>query len=365
MVCLLLPLVLLFATQNFLLMEMYVQVAIVGCFILSANFAQIKYGSRYFLLQFCALLIVLKSIMDIPGNSLIALSFFSLLPVCENLGYIFSKVKRNFVKAAKLLYWLVVGFTIFLYIFLPVYVEEIRFSGFSPSPTTFTTYLLYVFTIYLFTEKSTLKLIVALAPTVFFVAVSQTRISFLLLGLILALKVFNKIVEKRIGLFFVVTVIVAISFYPLVTILGDSVHFTNRYEGQQDYSTLTRLNLFSNQVNALLDGDFSQYLIGNGIGTGDMVGFANEAEGKDQHNDFFTLVYEYGIPFFLIFLLFMYRFANSVFALAIIAIYFFSFYHNMLYNLYAFLIISMAYYYSLNLEEGRSKASISKTAENC
>lgn len=329
-ICLFFPLVLLFVSQNFLYTSIFIEIVIFFYFIFLSFFYRFKYPIRYLWLHLFVFITVTLSVTSAPSTSFFALSFFLLFPLCEFICEYFTRNRFIFFNASFFIYWLTILYTCFLYFFYPNWFLDIRFSGFSPTPTTFTTYLLLVFVIYFFTETSRIKLLISVLPTLYFVLISQTRISMILLAMILAIRFFHIFVSSNLKLCFSVVLILAMSLYPISTMIGENVNFTNRYENKTDYSRLTRLALFNNQLDALANENIFQLTFGNGIRSANKVGFGYLEDDIDQHNDFFTLVYEYGILFFLIFIFLLCRLCNSPFALAVLAIYFFSFYHNML-----------------------------------
>lgn len=345
-ICLLFPLILLFVSQNFLYTSVFTVITILSYFWLFSHYINFKYGRKFLILHVMSFFIIFFSVFSNTSTSLFALVFFLLFPLSENIAGYFTREKASFYRGFFILYWLTIFYTFLLYFYFPVWFQGTRFSGFSPTPTTFTTYLLLIFVIYFFIEKSKFRLIVSFFPTFFFVFISQTRISILLLIIVLFFRFFHDIVSNNLSKFFIIMVLFSISLYPITASFDEYFDFSSRYDNEIDYSKLTRLALFNNQIEALSNESLIQFLFGNGIKSGNKVGFDYLDYNIDQHNDFFILIYEYGFIFFLVFVFFLYKICNSSLTLAVMSIYLFSFYHNMIYSVYSIFILFLSFCYS-------------------
>lgn len=301
-------------------------------------FRQDKYSIILFLFALINLLFLSPKVV-----SLNILLFFGMVPFLKPASYFIVKTEK-FKFHFLVSFFCLLGFTFMLFLRDASFSNiHSRFGGFSGSGTTFSTYLLSMFAIYLFLERrAKIKLAVVLV-TGFLIYVSQTRISFLLLILVLTIHYgkFSKI--RKIKFLFIAILIFCISLYPVI-ILADSyidLDITDRYE-ETDYSTYTRLNYYQNQVNALSNQNVFSLFFGNGIDAAKEVGSSVLGREVDQHNDFFTLLFDYGIIFFILFLTMLFRLVHSPLVLCVCSIYLFSFYHNMVFDIFLIFLIFLS-----------------------
>ena len=273
------------------------------------------------------------------------LSFF-LVPILIQILYNPINYQGSIKLVFKNLYFLQLFLSIFYY-FIFDYTE--RFTGYTNSSTTYSVYLLSFFTGYIFTNKNKYTLIHFLI-TFYLIFISQTRSTILMLAGVYFLFLFRFYVNKHLKLISFLLLIFMISLLPLAAIFSNNLNVMSRYEdNEKDSSTLTRLNYFNNQVNAISKFSTRDYLFGFGIDENKGVSYKkSDFNAIDQHNDFFVLIYDYGIIVFVLFIYLLVVKINSTFSLAFLLIYFTSFYHNMLYDFWLISFFHISYLYFLN-----------------
>ena len=288
---------------------------------------------------FVLMFFILASIINRSFDLYISV-FFCFILIIQPLTFNLDSNKLNKIINNSLIF--LIGLSLLIYL-SDGYSLNQRFSGFSGSGTTYSTYLLAIFTFIVFLEDKLSKKIFYSIPVIFFIIISQTRTSFLLFLGVIVLYYFRFYVGKRLSFFFFISLIAAILYYPIINLASIFVNLdiTGRYD-DVDYSTMTRLTYFTNQVNALINMDLLEILFGKGINESLKIGSKNSYSLIDQHNDFFTLIYDYGIIFLIVFLTFLKKQCTSVISLAIVIIYLFSFYHNMVYDILLIFLIYLA-----------------------
>ena len=265
-------------------------------------------------------------------------SFFSLIPLSE---FFFNKISPVVIieKFFKSFFILILTVTLAFLLFNDF---QGRFSGFSSSATTFSVYLTLFFNGYLFSNKRKNWGFIMGMITFALLLLSGTRSTLLIF-------VFSILIYYKKGFFIkhkkkvLLTVTSGFIFImPLINVLSINIDLFKRYEGEKDESTYTRLSYFNNQVQEIIHSDFSQLLFGNGLNENKKVGAKLSYDSVDQHNDFFILIYDYGLLFFFLFFLIIYSFINSPLTLSVYVIYMSSFYHNMIYDIYILTFLILA-----------------------
>jgi hypothetical protein len=131
--------------------------------------------------------------------------------------------------------------------------------------------------------------------------------------------------------------------------------FPARYNNGIDYSTISRLSFFSNQVEAISNLTVREFILGSGINSSKQLGSTFNLEEVDQHNDFFTIFYDSGIVVLLLLLRKIKKLSNSAMTLSLVCVYLFSFYHNMGYDVFLISLIFLSFTYSTKCENGSVK----------
>jgi hypothetical protein len=177
--------------------------------------------------------------------------------------------------------------------------------------------------------------------------VSQTRSVLIILIVSFAVFTCRNFINnhlKKTSLLLIITLLLTL---PIASAFSNGFNFLSRYESnQRDDSTYTRLFYYNNQVNAMSESSLLRILYGYGIDDNGKVGVVKSGSASiSQHNDFFVLLYDYGIIFSILFLCFLLYKVNSAFSLVILLIYLTSFYHNMIYDYW---LITLFYLSSLS-----------------
>jgi hypothetical protein len=322
-----------FSGYNFVLMRLSILMIILYLFFLKLNLSKI----RVFFLSILSisLFYLIPLILSDPIKAVFVLSFFVVLFLLDNLfeELLSSKTKKTY----KLIYYIVIGFSFLLFLFF----KWERFSGFSSSGTTYSTYVLCLFVGFLYFEKNRNILILISILTLILVVLSETRTSLILFIAILIIRTTSKVVSNKLNLLFYLSIISALMYYPAI-VYFDNTDLLNRYEGGVDYSKITRISMFNNQIEALKNSDIVNFLFGNGIGENLKIGGGYANYSVDQHNDFFTLLYDFGFIFFILFFFGIKKLINTPFSLSVFLVYIFSFYHNMIFDLFIITILFLS-----------------------
>ena len=317
---------------------------ILFCFSIVKFLNNIKLKILYVHAIFLALVFfrIINSNFDIV-RSLFILSFF-LLPLAIEKLYNYKNFKYSMNCISKHLYYF------FLFISLLYALNHDfsdRFLGFSNSSTTFSIYLLSFFSCYLFTNKPKYVYVHFIA-TFLFIYISQTRSVLIMLFVVFLFYQMRDFINNHLRKITFFSIILLLLTLPIVNLFADSFNFLNRYErNETDASTNSRLYYYNNQLNSLSNSSFSDILFGFGIDESSTVGrIKSKHNFISQHNDFFVLLYDYGIFIFVLFIYLLIVKINSSFSLAILLIYLTSFYHNMMYDfwLITFFYLSSLYY---------------------
>ncbi len=210
-----------------------------------------------------------------------------------------------------------------------------RFLGFSKSPTTFSLYYIMLFSIILFLSKNMKINIILLVLVSFLLFLTKTRTSLVVLIFIILFRYNNNIqhFSKKYFQFIFIGIIFSL---PLFNYLFDNYQdlFTI-YSLRDDTasSSIARISFYINQLSLLQKNSLINWTIGNGIGSSQLF-FSDFSNYYKAHNDFFILIYEFGLIFSFLFLFVFYKITKNSYSIVLIIIYLFSFYHNMFSNPY-------------------------------
>jgi len=331
--------------NSFSLMRMAFAFSIfIFCFFYLKKIKTFNISYLYFLLF---LIIFYRAIAsDIHFIKLFFILSFFLMPILIQIMY----APKNYQESIKLLFKNLYFLQLFLSIFYCFTFDfTSRFSGYTNSATTYSIYLLSFFVGYIFTNKNRYILLHFLI-VFFLIYISQTRSTILLLVGIYFLFTLRNYVNKHLKLISFLLLTLIMFLLPLTTIFSENLNLMNRYEdNSKDTSTLTRLSYFNNQVNALSEFNTRDYLFGFGIDENKKVNSERYVlVSVDQHNDFFVLLYDYGIIVLILFIYLIVIKINSTFSLAFSLVYFSSFYHNMLYDFWLIIFFHISSHYFLN-----------------
>jgi hypothetical protein len=108
-------------------------------------------------------------------------------------------------------------------------------------------------------------------------------------------------------------------------------------EDKTDYSYATRIIFTAEVVNEWLHGNWWEKVFGFGTEFSRITIFDIYDEDVQLHNDFLRFVVDFGIPATLFFLGIIYSLSrNNKYSFFLALVYLFSFYHNMIYEIFLF-----------------------------
>ena len=275
---------------------------------------------------------------------------FFLLPILIQMLYAPLSYRSSIKKLFKHLYFLQLYLSFFYLLFFDF---NERFEGYTNSPTTYSIYLLTFLTGYLFTKNNIDKYTyMHFIPSFFLIFLSQTRSTLLILIIIFIIFSFRNFVFKHLRLTSFIFITGLLLLLPLSSLFSDGFKIMNRYgENEEDKSTISRLYYFNNQINSLSKFSYEDYFFGKGVDSNKKVySYTSNYNQIDQHNDFFLILYDYGIIITFLFMYCLIIKINSAFSFVFLLIYLTSFYHNMIYD---FWLISFLYISSLFSHESK------------
>jgi hypothetical protein len=94
---------------------------------------------------------------------------------------------------------------------------------------------------------------------------------------------------------------------------------------------------YSLKLLAAIDINSVSFIFGNGANSSlEVIGHTN----IKPHNDFLRMLYDYGILFLLLYIIFLYKiFVINRYTAYLVIIYMFSFYHNMVFDFYTLVLL--------------------------
>lgn len=217
-----------------------------------------------------------------------------------------------------------------------------RFSGFTVTASTYSTFLTAVYIIYYCNSKH--RLFTKSILFLFFLALivlSETRLNtmlFLLLPFIFWTHSKQKI--RFIGLLlFVVALNLIYPIYALVSQESKAIA-TLRYEDGRDASFQLRYALFSQVWEDFLTLPFLEKLFGAGPETARALIKNAFVDDHMPHQDFVRLLYDFGILGFVAFMILLFKkMLRNKTTYALGYLYFISFFHNMVFSLFIVLLL--------------------------
>jgi hypothetical protein len=314
-------------------------------FLISNIFKKRKIQSSFILLLLLILVLFRVVFSSAETTSLLFVFGFFCLPILIQ----FSSINKFHQQPLNYLFRHIYFIQLFLSFFylLTMDPEAWRFIGYTASSTTYTVYLVSFFTSFIFSNNPKYSFIHFLV-VFYFIFLSSTRSTIIILTAVYLIYFFRDFILKKLKFFSVVILGTMLLVMPITSLFSDNLDLMNRYEGDKDYSTFTRIIYFTNQLKALEGLSIKDYLVGKGVEENKKVGYnISEFNFIEQHNDFFVLIFDYGIIIFIIYLFMLFKQVNSPFSLALLMIYLTSFYHNMLYDFWVITLffISSKYYY--------------------
>jgi len=216
---------------------------------------------------------------------------------------------------------------------------DIRYSGMLLSSTTFgiVSIMLYIF--FLKNSRSIILKFSLYFILLYLVYLSQSRLNLLLVLLmpIFFLKKNVVFFTKNTKQYFLIAILFIILFYPIYEYV--KIYYEiNSGRNNADASDNTRI-FYSLKIISEIKINEIYFWFGHGANSSlSLIGFNN----IKPHNDFLRLLYDYGIIFSISYLIFLYRlFYINIYMAFMIIVYMFSFYHNMVFDLYTLILIMM------------------------
>lgn len=224
-----------------------------------------------------------------------------------------------------------------------------RYLGFALSPTHFSVYMLLIISLCLIDIK---RKIIFLIFSSYFIWISQTRLSILLLGILLLLYFVNVESLKLRKFFWWIATIFLILLYPIYYLLfGFDSAIGGRYD-DADNSFFARFQFSLALWNKWLNTDILSQVFG--LGAGEARSTIIDIFGYDYqpHNDFLGLLYDFGIVGFIVYLIILFKLSvQTKLSFYISLIYLFSFYHNMIYSQFFIALITLMYFCDIEDEK--------------
>lgn len=228
-------------------------------------------------------------------------------------------------------------------------VDQMRFAGFSMSPTVFAVTIQAVMILGLLVFKTKRHRILIIICAFIFVLLSRTRTNLILFLFI----PFIPFLDKRSNSFrmfiLVMFSLFIILVYPLydlfiqTDIFASSGMFESRLEDGRDASFGLRYHFFSIGVNIISESSVFQFLFGHGAEYSRLAVIEEFDMDLKIHNDFIVLLIDYGLVFTIFFLSKLVQIGSrNPYAFLAVVLYLISFYHNMVLSLLLLLTIYYA-----------------------
>lgn len=222
---------------------------------------------------------------------------------------------------------------------------QLRFIGFSSSPTVFAIVIQGVLVLALrFYSKNYLFKLLFIISSFFLVWMTKTRLN-LIFFLILPFYGFIdrlNFSKRKFLLWSLVGLLILI--YPLYSLFLQFDFFQDivgfRYGGGADTSFGLRFSLFRIGLGAIYDSSFWELLFGNGAGFSRQLVLLSFEQDILLHNDFLVLIIDFGIIFSVLFVgSLVYLGSYDGYSFLLIFLYFISFYHNMVFHPFLLLLL--------------------------
>lgn len=219
-----------------------------------------------------------------------------------------------------------------------------RFYGLAYSPTTFVLFLVVLLVLFHYVYRSSFIFFVLFGLSIVLTYFSGTRTGLLLLIL---LPINNYFYDKylhskkwiRLALFLFIMAI-----YPLaefITITNpELVEHRFAEDDEVDYSYATRIAFTAAIAEEWVEGNPAKKVFGFGTEFSRMKILYLYDEDIQLHNDFLRFGVDFGLPAMLIFISIIFSLSrNNKYSFFLALIYLFSFYHNMIYEVFLFNIL--------------------------
>lgn len=357
----LLPIIILLLADNgFLYSNIYLLVYILILFITSIS------SKKYKSISFLTIAIILITSLQIQNiSSRDYLSCFFLLIVAflaENNRLI--KPNTTFFKIGKIIFVLTIAtFILYLSDNSNFSNHEHRFESWSDSPTTMAFYSLFLAYIYsLYIKKAYYKdlLFIFIFFTVLYSGTRSGLILVFIVYLCSRLNFLAKLLSKK----YISTLIIVLVI--LLSVFNDAIYsvfvdlgineYLGRYQGDSDYSYLTRLSLKLEQFNIISSSTITEFLFGHGAGY--TVETITKISSSDStvlpHNDFIKLFIDWGLIFSVIFVCYIIKFFNKLKQPFIpLLIYVSSFSHNMIFDHFNIILLASSFIVLKSIENNK------------
>jgi O-Antigen ligase len=235
-----------------------------------------------------------------------------------------------------------------IYLFLGSSFEfQGRFSGFSDSSTTYSIFIITIVLLLIRTNLSIYYKGIIYVIGIILVAITLTRLNLAFYLLIPFFILVSRANPNRRSLFIIIYVVLLNLVYPIYNTIAQRYPeiIEVRYADGKDASFGLRIALFNEVYSNWNDSEPWNKYFGNGLE--DARQHIIELHKLDllPHNDFMRILNDFGLIPSILFLIWLVRIINSnrtTFILGLL--YFLSFYHNMVYNLYIISIIVLCSY---------------------
>jgi len=222
-----------------------------------------------------------------------------------------------------------------------VYGLDLRYIGLSTSPTVFgiVSLMLYIVFIGFLSDNFVLKIFLYIL-LIYLLMVSGSRIN-LIVGLLIPLYLsfinYKKLFFKYNKILYLIILITLLLVYPLYSTLKvpDAVDYLNRISSGD--SDRTRFYYSTILFTAIENGNLNSLFFGHGSNAS--LALLGD-ESHKPHNDYLRIIYDYGIFFFIFFFISLFNiFKKNKYTSFLVLIYLFSFYHNMIFDMYIFMLL--------------------------
>lgn len=293
-------------------------------------------------LFFVIIFFTFSSIHETVGRSLLLMLLFT---ACLISSFDSGQIKKRDILLVSLFY---ITISIILLGSEWAYIDDgLRYRGFSLSPTHYSVYMVLAWAMTMLLRIPVAVKFAISCSMIFFIFISETRLSYFLVLIILIVCVLHQagIFAHRIfrTIFFTtyaVTIALAYPLYAMVSKLG--IFGLSRYD-EVDLSYEARAQFSNELLSSVSEGSWWNIIAGAGDGASRAEIITSFGYDYLPHNDFLLLLYDYGVLGLLTVMgTIIFLATRNTSTLVVGIVYITSFYHNMLYS-YAFIILLMIF----------------------
>ncbi len=234
-----------------------------------------------------------------------------------------------------------------------------RFSGFTNSATTYSIFIIALIILLLRSKIPAYSKYIIYLIGFFLIGITLTRLNLFFYLLLPALLLISKTSRTKRGLFLLSYIVLLNLVYPVYSYISNQNKelIKVRYADGRDASFGLRLILFNEVYENWQSSPTLNKYFGNGLENARLYVYTNHKIDLLPHNDFIRILNDFGLIPASLFFLWLFRLVNTnrtTFLLG--CLYFLSFYHNMVYNLFIISLLILSSYY--DPFSGKSKTSI-------